>query len=783
MAMLLALAISFGIILIMTGALFIVRTQLSLGTTSTNNETSRYVAESGVYQYLWRLNQDSKFFADSPTDPLNTATCVAVSRAPSVILGYFVLNIVPPTLQFPYFAIQSTGWLASNNADPNSPAPPTNPMNKSVIVADLQQKQFTDYVDFCNLSEVPAGYAGSGAVEDYKATGDVVAGPYKTNGNLRTLGDPLFESTVEFGSGESSSWIINNGSDSTYTWTNNGFSSSPWGLPAGDLPDFALNDQAGGSHNYPRLTSTMKLPTTNDLTQLDTWAQTDDQQYINANPTNPIHTAEFPGRTCIYLHGSQFDVIYYDPSTKQYMGPYTNLNLPPDGVIYVKGNSAGGNTGVDTNYFNTTNGGDKWNPTYANVFVSGTLHGPLTIVANNDIFITPYNPTQMTKCGVQGSFDPTQQSDYTGGLWYDQQLTGNNVTDSNNPDLLGLIANENVRILGSDWPDNNNTDLNNNVYYQKNITDINPNESFTKTSSHWGVSNGSDIYVQAAVMTINGVFDAEGWNGGPYATGSGTNYTGGAGIKGHLNLTGCYIMNYDGAFGVYGGSNSSYWHGYGESDAYDLRLAYETPPHFLEPQNSGWQVQNWHSVPDVIALTPNTPTLPQTKVYSSFSQTITASGGTPPYNFYVGGSLPPGFNPLGNATNSTSCVLSGIPTVANTAAKPFYSFWIIAADSNDYVGSQYYTMAVGLPGIVISASPTIPQSVTAGSSGSYQLAASGGTAPYTFSISANPGWVNVSGNTLTIDPPPGTSGRYSFTVTATDNNSYTGSQTYSLTVN
>jgi hypothetical protein len=660
--MLLALAIGFGMILIMAGALLIVRTQLSLGTASTNNETSRDVAESGVDQYLWQLNQDSTFFTDKPNDPLNSAACIPVYKAPSVILGYFVLDIVPPTTQFPYFAVQSTGWLASNNADPNNPAPPTNSMNKTVLVADMRQKQFTDYVDFCNTSEVPAGYPHSGgSVEDWKGTGDIVTGPYKTNGNLRTLGNPSFTGTVEFGSGETSSWEIYG--VGTYPWVNNGFSSSPWGLPPADLPTFTLNVPAG-NNIYPRFTANLTMPSTNDLNQLDTWAHTDDQLYMTQHAVS-YHTAEFPGRTCIYLHGSQFDEVYYDPSLNSYVTEH-NVPLPPNQVIYVNGTSAGGTNGEDANYFNTTNGGDKFNPAFGNVFVSGYLTGQqLTIAANNDIFITAFNPTL-----------PWASTTYTGGIWYESigNFTPNLTTST---DLLGLIANEDARILGSDWPDNSITDLHATppVYYTS-VPDVNPN-SVTYTSSHWGLT-AADIYVQGAVMTVNGVFDAEGWDGGPYAT----NYEGGTGDKGHLNLTGCYAMNYDGFFADYAGSfNNPQNNGYGEDDVYDPRFQYETSPHFLQPKYSGWEVINWHSVPDVVALTPTT--LPPAH---SYSQQITASGGTPPYNFYVGGSLPAGLT-LSNTTNSTSCTLSGTPTQAGT-------FSIIAADGNDYVGSQYYTLTV-----------------------------------------------------------------------------------------
>jgi hypothetical protein len=790
-AMLIALIIGLGLILIMAGVVLIVRTQVSLGTTSTNNETSRDIAESGIDQYLWHLNQDSKFFTDSPNDPLNTAACIPVYKASSVILGYFVLDIVPPDEQFPYFAVQSTGWLASNNADPNNPAPPANSMNRTILVADLHEKEFTDYVDFCNISDVPVGYGyptdpGGG---DYKATGDVVQGPYKTNGNLRTWGTPTFESTVEFGNAETSSWIIDNGGG-TYPWVNNAFSPSPWlGQPASNLPDFYLNTP---NNIYPRLTSNLIMPSTNDLTQLDTWAHTDDQYYMTQNHVS-YHTAEFPGRTCIYLHGSQFDEVYYDPSKNSYVSE-NNVPLPVNGVIYVEGTCAA--SVLDNSH--------KWDPNYGNVFVSGTLNGQLTIAAASDIYITAYNPTEpFSQSSTYYTGQTIDGIQLAGGVMFDQQLTGVQTTDSNNPDLLGLIANYNVRILANDWPDNNTSDLNANpqLDYQTTNTgtpgdDINPNTAYTLDSLNQKDNvTGPDITVQAAVMTVNGVFDAEGWNGGEYDavadpngakyTGGTYNWLGGTGVKGHMDFTGSYAMVNDGYFAEYTYVQD---HGYAENDIYDLRLAYETPPHFLQPKYSGWEVINWHSVPDVVALTPTT--LPNAQAYSNYSQQITASGGTPTttgvgtsgvgtpaYNFYIGGFLPPGLN-LSNYTNSASCTLSGILTQAGT-----FHFAIIAADGNDYVGSQYYTMTVNPPAIIIAASPAIPSSVTAGSSGRYQLAASGGTSPYSYSISANPSWVSVTGNTLTIAPPSGTSGHYSFTVTATDADNFTGSQNYSLTVN
>jgi hypothetical protein len=121
-------------------------------------------------------------------------------------------------------------------------------------------------------------------------------------------------------------------------------------------------------------------------------------------------------------------------------------------------------------------------------------------------------------------------------------------------------------------------------------------------------------------------------------------------------------------------------HGYGENDYYDTRLLYELPPHFLEPLNTGWEIGYWHSIPTAITLSPTT--LPPVQISTSYSQAITAVGGTPPYTYYLAsGSLPPGLG------LSTTGVLSGTPTQAGT-----FNFTVAAVDQNGFIGSYAYAL-------------------------------------------------------------------------------------------
>src|SRR5205085_5732728 len=80
-----------------------------------------------------------------------------------------------------------------------------------------------------------------------------------------------------------------------------------------------------------------------------------------------------------------------------------------------------------------------------------------------------------------------------------------------------------------------------------------------------------------------------------------------------------------------------------------------------------------------ITLSP--ATLPDATANSSYSQTITASGGVAPYSFSVtSGSVAPGLNLSGAG------VLSGTPTTVGA-----YNFTVTASDTHVCTGSSNYT--------------------------------------------------------------------------------------------
>ncbi len=186
---------------------------------------------------------------------------------------------------------------------------------------------------------------------------------------------------------------------------------------------------------------------------------------------------------------------------------------------------------------------------------------------------------------------------------------------------------------------------------------------------------------------------------------------------------------------------------------------------------------------DVIAITLTPPPLAAGQVGVSYAQQILASGGTSPYAYSVtGGSWPAGLTLAGSGANAG--LISGIPTAAGT-----FNFTIQATDSANNTASQAYSIVVSAP--VLALAPATLPAGTFGSVYSRSISASGGTAPYTYSVGAGlpPGLLlSASTGLISGTPTAASATPYSFTVTATDSSTGTGapfsvSQVYAITVN
>lgn len=305
------------------------------------------------------------------------------------------------------------------------------------------------------------------------------------------------------------------------------------------IPD--LNNTTDFQAGTPVKVDRMGMPASNQLL-----AEKADADYV------------FTGRTCIHLRDDKLKIVNKGTT-------YDNLPLPPNKIIYVKG-------GI---------GNNKWDYNTANVYVSGTLNGQLSIVAENDIYITATDPTVWNK--------PSDTPPANGGIYYHDlesidEITNQDYLDSQLAkcdDMLGLIANRNVRILHYNWPRGSSP-----FYYKK------------SSLTHYDVAP-KNMNVFASIYAVTGSFEYEAHDQG--------------GKKGNLTVVGSITQYKVGPTAGFGPNllDSERWDllherksGYGRNYWHDTRLMYEMPPHFLEPTNNGWEIVEWQEVSNPVVAEP-----------------------------------------------------------------------------------------------------------------------------------------------------------------------------------
>jgi len=173
-------------------------------------------------------------------------------------------------------------------------------------------------------------------------------------------------------------------------------------------------------------------------------------------------------------------------------------------------------------------------------------------------------------------------------------------------------------------------------------------------------------------------------------------------------------------------------------------------------------------------LTIAPPTLPAGAIGTAYSQNLSASGGTAPYSYAISaGALP------GGLTLTTGGVLSGTPTVAGS-----FAFTVSVTDAGGFGAAQAYTLAIASPTLSI-APATLPAGI-ADSAYSQTLSASGGTAPYSYALSAGalPAGLNLT-TAGVLSGTPTVAGSFTFTATVTDSTAGVAAQasrSYTLTI-
>ena len=177
--------------------------------------------------------------------------------------------------------------------------------------------------------------------------------------------------------------------------------------------------------------------------------------------------------------------------------------------------------------------------------------------------------------------------------------------------------------------------------------------------------------------------------------------------------------------------------------------------------------------------------LPGATVGTPYTSNIAVTGGTGPFTWeHNAGPLPAGMSLDTNATGRTAA-FSGTPTEPTPAGNPGFRFRCTDTSDSSFV-QRYHTFPVTATSMSITTQASLPNGEE-NSAYSQSIVASGGTSPYTWSVSSGalPAGVTLSGSTTlteTLSGTPTTAGTYNFTLQITDDDSNTASQAFTLVV-
>jgi len=170
-------------------------------------------------------------------------------------------------------------------------------------------------------------------------------------------------------------------------------------------------------------------------------------------------------------------------------------------------------------------------------------------------------------------------------------------------------------------------------------------------------------------------------------------------------------------------------------------------------------------------------TPPSGTVGTPYTTTLKASGGTAPLTFTTIGSLPAGLS-----FNAGTGVISGTPTTAGA-----FSFSAQIVDSSDvpFTVKTAESIAISTPVAPLTFIAGNPPAGTVGVPYSTSLSASGGTAPYDFSLIAGtlPAGLEISAATGAITGTPTAAGTSSFTAQVADASGTKASAGFSILIN
>lgn len=367
----------------------------------------------------------------------------------------------------------------------------------------------------------------------YWISGEVFYGPFHTNGTLFISGTPIFNGPVTYVNAVSGAQTTN-----TNIFKQGATQADPLTFPTSNSDLLAWGKSSGGRY-YNGRTCIMLKENSYDVRTYD------------ADANDGIGAWKYNDVTYTYTSGIYTANGVSYSSFEAFANTCSSLSLPENGVIYVNGSTYTG-----------TNEKNCWDLSFGNVFVSGKLQGRLTIAAANNIYITGYNPTL--------DWNDTSRSTETGGVTYDEtsftqvfdssvwQYTQVNVQSGyTDTDLLGLLASNKILILHYGWPGQSGN-------YFGNDVDVAP----------------QNISINAALFALNYSFGFQNAHDNP--------------AKGTITMVGSITQKYRGGVGTFSGNTKI--SGYTKAYSHDPRMLYDSPPHFIDPVNSGWKSVSWTEI-------------------------------------------------------------------------------------------------------------------------------------------------------------------------------------------
>ena len=172
-------------------------------------------------------------------------------------------------------------------------------------------------------------------------------------------------------------------------------------------------------------------------------------------------------------------------------------------------------------------------------------------------------------------------------------------------------------------------------------------------------------------------------------------------------------------------------------------------------------------------LTINSQSLPSGTAGSAYSATLSAGGGSTPYNWNISaGTLPPGLS------LSAGGVISGTASTAGS-----YSFTAQVTDAANRTATGAFTIGISTaPSPLAITTASLPDG-TVSSAYSAAFSASGGTAPYSWGIASGalPAGISLSASG-SLSGTPTAAGTYSFTAQVKDANTQTANKAFSINI-